>query len=310
MAVYKSCGVLGFFKPVATEQDFEESGYQPGKFVTSCGFLGFSPTPATLYSIPSSWRDDCTPLNGTKNGSYDVTAPGVCALKSCASGSFKTDDGRCVRPGTSCTPSDPQPHASYTYSAAGDCAFRSCSVGSVRRPSFGVSSIGSAACPTGYGAIADEATCKAAAEKYGIPFESGSVDEPGLLSGCVVHSLDSHPGKVSFNTAKNGVSAAGDQFVVCGRGKADPCVAVGEKCGATPNYTWNSKGYCQGSCKGANENCRAGEKCCSGVCTPQGDKCDFEKKLDDTAKTLGSQIHSLIGSFEQLKGSMQAFKKL
>ena len=109
MTLYKSCGVLGFFKPPATEEDWKDSGYEPDRFVTSCGFLGLQPKKATLYAIPEAWRDACTPLSRAKNATYAVTSPGDCAIQSCAAGTFKAA-GRCVAPGTSCVPSAPQPH--------------------------------------------------------------------------------------------------------------------------------------------------------------------------------------------------------
>lgn len=304
MAVYKSCGVLGFFKPEATEEDFRAAGYDPSQFVTSCGFLGFQPKAAILYAIPEAWREGCVPLQGSANGTYEVTSPGACSLQSCAGGAFKVD-GRCVAPGTSCVPTAPQPHASYTYAATGKCALASCAVGTVQRPVYGVSQTGSGKCPVGYAAVADEAACKAAAAQYGIPY-GGTANAPGLLGGCVVHAASGQPAKANFNTVQ-GVDSGGDQFVVCGRGEKTPCVAKGAQCGTTSNYKWNAKGYCQGSCEGISERCVASERCCSGVCTPRSLKqCPDAQALVDEASNLGSQIHSLTGSFTQLSGSVKS----
>lgn len=307
MAVYKSCGVLGFFKKEATEEDFKDSGYEPGQFMSSCGFLGLSPKAATLYSIPASWRQDCTPLSGGATGDYAVTQPGECTLQSCAGGAIKTDDNECVDPGTSCVPDDPQPHASYTYAATGDCALSACAVGSVKRPAYGVSSLGSDACPIGYTALTDAAACKAAASHYNIPF-TGTIDEPGILPGCVVHGTDVKPGKVSFNTNASGFDSGGEQFAVCGRGTKDPCAVVGTQCGSASNYTWNSKGFCQGTCKTTGDSCVAGEKCCNGVCTPKNDDCVLAKRMKADAKAIGSQIHSLVGTFKELSASTAGLK--
>lgn len=309
MTVYKSCGVLGFFKPKATEADFRDSGYEPDQFVTSCGFLGFSPKPATLYAIPKAWRKDCTPLSGsTATGTYAVTTPGECSLQSCAGGAIKAS-GKCFSPGTSCVPSDPQPHASYTYAATGDCSLSSCAVGSVKRPAYGVSALSSSKCPVGFTAIGAEAACKAAAAHYSIPYK-GSSSEPGLLGGCVVHGTDIKPGKVTYNTDASGVDSGGDQFVVCARDAKDPCAVVGTQCGASANYEWNSRGFCQGSCKTTSESCATGDRCCNGVCTPEGVKCALEQNLDQQATALGSQIHSLVGSFQSLSSSAQQLKGL
>lgn len=301
MPVYKSCGVLGFFKPEATERDFQESGYEPGQFVTSCGFLGFSPKPATLYAIPESWREACTPLSGAKNGSYEVTAPGACTLEGCAGGAIKAN-GRCVQPGTSCVPPAPQPHASYTYAATGECALSACGVGTSKRPDTAVSSAGTNKCPVGYTSMADAAACKAAASRYGIAY-GGTIHEPGIMGGCVVYNEGAGAAKAAFNET-DGVDSGGGQFRICGRDDKDPCVTIGTVCGASSNYKWNSKGFCQGSCGKMGEVCTTGERCCTDTCTPTGVKCAMEQNLAAEATDLGAQIHALTGSFQQIGASV------
>lgn len=309
MSLYKSCGFLGFSKPLATEQDWKDSGYEPDRFVTSCGFLGLQPKKATLYAIPEAWRDACTPLSRAKNATYAVTSPGDCAIQSCAAGTFKAA-GRCVAPGTSCVPASPQPHASYTYSPAGDCALRSCAAGTAKRPAFGASPIGEAACPTGYAPIAKDKACQAAASHYGIGY-AGTVHEPGLMAGCVVHGASGQPGKVAFNANAKGVDSGGDQFVVCARNDASsPCVKVGAPCGNASNYAWNAKGFCQGACGGLGQTCKAGERCCTSVCTPVGVQCADAAGLAKDAASLGAQIHALSGSMKQLSGSASALGNL
>ena len=302
MSLYNSCGVLGFFKKEATQKDWTDSGYEPGRFVTSCGFLGLQPKKATLFAVPVVWRDSCSPLSRSKNAVYAVTSPGDCSVQSCASGSIKAS-GRCVAPGTSCVPPSPQPHASYAYSGSGHCSLRSCAVGTAERPAFGASPIGGGGCPTGYRQMTTSEACKAAASHYGVPY-SGEVHEPGLLGGCVVHGLTS--GKASFNSDLAGSDSGGDQFVVCARDdRSSPCVKVGSPCGSASNYSWNKDGFCQGSCGGLGQACKSGERCCSSVCTPSGVQCADASGLAKDAASLGSQIHAISGSMHQLASSAQ-----
>lgn len=301
--VYKSCGFFGFGKTEATEADFRASGYEPSQFKTSCGFLGFGSKDATLYAIPEAWRDNCTPLSGSKNGTYEVTSAGACSLQSCKAGAIRAN-GRCVEPGTSCTPSDPQPHASYTYASTGECSLSACGVGTTKRPPFSVSDT-AGKCSTGYTAIADASACRAAASRFGLSYSS-TVSEPGLIGGCVVHSVNGS-NTVSFNSNASGVASTADQFALCGRGNKDPCAVVGEVCGTQSNYTWNSKGYCQGSCSGG-ASCAPGDRCCSGVCTPLTQKCAIAKQLDDEAKSMGSKINAIAGSMKELTSSFSQLK--
>lgn len=305
--VYKSCGFLGFGAKAATEQDFKDSGYRPSAFSTSCGFLGFGGKKATIYSIPSAWRQDCTPLSGTKNGTFEVTAAGSCTLQSCAPGAIKVGPSRCVEPGTSCVPSDPQPHASYTYAPTGNCSLSSCATGTVKRPEYSVTSIGSSTCDANYTSIKDEASCKAAAAKYGIPFSK--VSEPGLLSGCVVHGDGTAAGKMSFNTDPSGVDSGGQQFLVCTRGVKDPCITIGGPCGSGSNYKYNSAGFCQGDCTDGKA-CATGQKCCSGTCFPSASQCPAAKEMADEARSVASQLKAVAGNINSMKSSVESLKSV
>lgn len=312
MSIYKNCGVFGFFKPVVTREEFKAAGYQPDKFEASCGFLGlgFNPKAATFEDVPQSLLDDCVPPGGAKPGSkYEVTAPGVCSAQDCAAGTVRVK-GKCVTPGMSCVPADPQPHASYSYASSGACALSSCGVGTVERKRNGISNMGSGACPVGYEAISKGKECKAAAERYGIKYNS-EVNESGLLAGCVVHTAKgSKTGVASFNTNAKGVAASGEQFIVCGRSDVNPCVTVGALCGGAPNYRYNSDGFCQGSCEKLSEPCKKGEKCCGdGVCISSGQDCPETAKLKADAKNIADQIHGIAASFQQVSSSLHHPKK-
>ena len=305
MSLYTSCGALGFFKKDATQEDWTDSGYEPGRFVTSCGFLGLHPKKATLFAVPEAWREACTPLRRHKNAVYAVTSPGDCAVQSCQSGTVKSGS-KCVVPGTSCVPPSPQPHASYSYSGTGECDLSACASGTAKRPTFGASSVGTGACPTGYSPMTRGDACKAAAAHYGISY-SGEMHEPGLLGGCVVHGRPT--GKASFNSDPNGADSGGDQFVVCSRDdRSSPCVKEGSPCGNASNYAWNKDGFCQGSCGGLGQTCKSGERCCSSVCTPTGVQCADASGLAKDAASLGSQIHAISGSMHQLASSAQQLK--
>ena len=294
--LYSSCGFLGFNKTEATEADFRDAGYDPSALYTSCGFLGFDPTPATLYAIPAAWREACRPLSAsaTSNGHYDVLRPGVCALQTCAAGTVKVGD-RCVAPGTRCTPGTaPLAHATYAYDAAGACRVSACAAGTVMRPAFGASSTGSAKCPTGYGAVDAAAACKAAAAHFGVAY-TGTVHEPGLLGGCVVHGKDGGAATVAYNTEASGIDSGGAaQFVLCARDRKDVCVRVGAPCGGKSNYTYDAKGHCVGSCGSVGETCVPSERCCGdGACVPHSVACPLTKSYADRAKGFADSIKAL-----------------
>lgn len=309
--LYKSCGFLGFFRQNACKADFEKQGYDPSKFDTKCGFLGFFPTKASMGDIPISWRDSCTPDDlppaQSKDGVFYVTGPGECTLQSCTSGSIKTKDGACVDPGTTCTPVAPQLHASYTYAPTGQCELSSCAVGMAKRPPYGISVTGSATCPVGYAEVSAASACKAAAAHYGVPY-TGAVHEPGLMPGCVVHGVGDKPAKASYNTNKTGSDAGGKQFVVCSRDQNDACVKTGTSCGGKSNYKWSSNGFCQGTCDRLSDVCATGDKCCSGVCTPETLDCPDAASLKKDATTLASQITSLAGSFNHISAQLTGKK--
>ena len=159
---------------------------------------------------------------------------------------------------------------------------------------------GSSTCPAGYSRIEDEAECRAASQKYGVPFTS-TVKEPGLLGGCVVHGIGTQPSKTSYNTDADGTSAGGQQFVICNRDDVDPCVTIGDACGSTDNYKWNSKGYCQGTCKSPNDRCNKEDKCCQGVCTPRSMDCPMVQNLNMDAKDMGQQLMAIFSGLKQLQ---------
>lgn len=297
--VYKNCGFLGFWKSVATPGDFKKADYDPSEFYTGCGFLGFDRQKATFNDLPQDLLT-CSPPPG-KQGTYKVFPDKTCTLVSCDGGLIKTADQTCEKPGTSCHPSESQQQtgANYAYAPTGECTLLSCGEGMSKAQPFGASVTGVATCPTGYEATPSMSSCREAAKHYGIPFK-GSVSSDTLMPGCVVKGVGDKPAVALYNTNKKGTAMGGEQFVVCGRKGNDECVKVGAKCGDKKNYTWNTKGFCQGSCGSIGDVCMPGEKCCSSLCMPQGMDCPAAAELKNDASSLASQIHSMAGSINQV----------
>ena len=296
MVVYKSCGFLGFFPQEATAEDFAKSNYQPDKFTTDCGFLGFGATPAEFKDIPADLRA-CT---GASNGTYKVTSPGTCELQSCAGGAVRAGD-KCVKPFTPCTPDNVSPNAHYTYAGTGDCVATSCAVGYVLRPEYTAGGLGRATCPPGFSPITTSQGCKAAAGALKVkphtPFES---KEPFLLEGCVVHGGSGGPG-AAFNSGGGAGTPTSDPFLLCQRSSDNACIKQGANClPSHPNYTYNAAGLCLGTCK--NKDCAPGDKCCPGshTCVPEGSKCPIENNMQKEAKGLAHSIAAAAASVEQL----------
>lgn len=299
--MYKSCGFLGLFPESASRNDFELSGYEPNRFVTSCGLLGFGNTRATLADVPAVWKEDCSPTNPIPGARYDVSAPGSCTLTSCAPGSIRSGTS-CVAPGTACSPETAQQNAAYAYDAAGTCQFAACGAGTVERPPFSIGQTGSKSCPIGYASITDAATCQRAAANYKIrgsdPF---STTRGSFLNGCVVHSVGSQAAQVSFNTGGGGSAPGVDQFLLCKRTDEKYCVKPGAPCNpSAPSYAWNTRGACQGKCHGLGVGCISSERCCSGTCVAKTADCPLEKSMKDEAAGLAHTIHALSGSLQQL----------
>lgn len=310
MPVYASCGILGFFPREATKKDFEEANYQPSQFVTSCGFLGFFPQKATLADVPPTLKSDCTPAaRSAAHGFYEVTAPGECTLKSCDGGFIRVKGGtQCVAPHTPCVPTTAYPHAHYTYSTTGECLASSCSVGTVMRPEFTAARTQTTSCPRGYRPVTSAQACAAAASAFQItahnPF---SITEPAVMDGCVVYNDGDAGGSASaaYNANPNGSGfVSNDQFLLCERAPASPCVKQGTGClPGHANYTWSHDGMCAGEC--SHESCAPDDKCCptSNTCVAEAVTCPMARSLDTEAKSIAHTIRSMTSTADTLSSA-------
>ena len=288
MVLYSGCGFLGMGQKLATKSEYLSSGSDPAAFYSSCG-MGVLRTRATASDVPDAWAKAC-PGSQVRSEAED----------------------KCVAVGAVCTPGNRQALSAYSYDSAGECSFRGCTIGSIERPAFSMTRLGAVACPAGYKPITDQDACRSASAHYRIPNASPFVmDEGHQPNGCTVYGGDH--AKVAFNT--NAGAANARSFSLCARDDSvDTCVRAGQSCdGALSNYTYNAKGFCQGSCASANDRCAASDRCCSGTCVPEGVPCPRDAALQDSASQIADSIHSLdsvMQSFKSMHGIKGAMGKL
>lgn len=301
--LYTGCGFFGLFKPQASKSDFANEGYDPSRFLTGCGLLGFQPSYATMDDIPASWKSGCKPHDGetVSKGIYHVTSAGNCTLSSCADGHFPVGS-KCVAPGSPCVPAHPQPRTSYTMSHDGKCEMSGCVVGSAMRPPYAATSLGSQTCPAGYKPIDTESSCTSASKHFAIPqAKTAATQDPTVLRGCAVYGSPAH---ASFNTSSSALSVGGaKQFLLCERDETPACVKPGDACDPQhPTYTYTNTGQCVGRCPNGVSGCRSGDKCCPDTtrCIAKDLDCPTASKMKQEASNLATQVRSFTDSLSSL----------
>jgi hypothetical protein len=97
MVLIKRCRPFNIFNQHARAQDLDENATNVASFHRTCGWTGFTPTPATKADIPPDLRYSCFPPDGIRHASYEMR-DGACTMVNCTPQSFDFCDPVDVNP--------------------------------------------------------------------------------------------------------------------------------------------------------------------------------------------------------------------